>query len=471
MKRLAIFIYILCSLFLIPVHAQEKYSVVLERSKQLSPYEAIYLLMDYQYWHPEYSNIYYQLGNLTYDLLPTRDPLHHYQELNTLLYQSRLFYGNCLHFAKDQKLQGWQYAELANGQKRIEYEVLDQYVRPRLAEVKRQQTACDSIHRSFVRLSERYNRCQTLFSGFLTRYTREKTAHLMLQPEERKLLQTLKQVADSLETDISSFRSALALQPVKGYEPVFRKEEIILYRLDGLTHTDFLQNDIALWDYSGWVKRFMDEQRDIYERLYTDMEREQEQLLSQIRRYEAGRPVSGNIDISLIGRCDRLGLQNTRVDSIRAMQQTVLNMTAEQAVTKSAAPKTIREMIPLLQIAAERRNATQDSAVAMMKKHLIKLAEPLRIQQPSTYTSPISGEVMHYTALPGEQVHSLLPDTKGFRCVITDETGMTGVLALNYNLFIERRLQQFPGELPLLFTKIPGNLWALITDKNVYFIP
>ena len=72
----------LCSLFLSPLQAQEKYSVVLEQSKQLSPYEAIYLLMDYQYWHPEYSNIYYQLGNLTYDLLHTRDPLHHYRELS-----------------------------------------------------------------------------------------------------------------------------------------------------------------------------------------------------------------------------------------------------------------------------------------------------------------------------------------------------------------------------------------------------
>ena len=134
---------VICALILFPTKAQEKYSVVLEQARNLSPYEAIYLLMDYQYWHPEYSNIYYQLGNLCYDLLPTRDPLHHYSELSTLLYQSRLFYGNCLHFAKDQKLPGWQYAELAQGQKRIEYPVLEQYIRPRLEEVKRLQKVVD----------------------------------------------------------------------------------------------------------------------------------------------------------------------------------------------------------------------------------------------------------------------------------------------------------------------------------------
>ena len=43
--------------------AQEKYSVVLERTKTLSPYEAIYVLMDYQYWKPELPAVYYELGN------------------------------------------------------------------------------------------------------------------------------------------------------------------------------------------------------------------------------------------------------------------------------------------------------------------------------------------------------------------------------------------------------------------------
>ena len=118
-EKIYIVIVVLCTLFLAPVRAQEKYNVVLEKSKQLSPYEAIYLMMDYQAWKPELACVYYELGNLCYGLLPTRDPLHHYEELSTLLYQSRLFYGNCLHFGKDQKLLGWQYSEIANDQKRI----------------------------------------------------------------------------------------------------------------------------------------------------------------------------------------------------------------------------------------------------------------------------------------------------------------------------------------------------------------
>ena len=256
MKK-SVIIIIFGFLFASSLKAQEKYSVVLEQAQGMSPYEAIYLLMDYQYWHPEYASIYYHLGNLCYGLIPSRDPLHHYSELNTLLYQSKLFYGNCLHFAKDQKLPGWQYAELADGQKRIEYATLEQFVRPRIEEIKRLQTACDSIHFSFIRMSERYNRCQTLFHQFLDRYTREKSAHLHLLPEERLLLEALRLAADSLDADIAAYQTALNLQDIPSYSPRFHKEPITLYRLDGLTYTDFLQNDIAIWDYSKWASIFL----------------------------------------------------------------------------------------------------------------------------------------------------------------------------------------------------------------------
>ena len=460
----------LCSLWIVPARAQEKYSVVLEQAKNLSPYEAIYLLMDYQYWHPEYSNIYYQLGNLTYDLLPTRDPLHHYAELNSLLYRSRLFYGNCLHFAKDQKLLGWQYAELAQGQKRIEYETLEQYVRPRLEEVKRQQIACDSIHRSFVRMSERYNRCQTLFTDLLNRYTREKTAHLQLQPEERQLLLSLRQAADSLDLDIAAYQGALTLQEILGYHPVFRKEPIVLYRLDGLTYTDFLQNDIALWDYSQWVTNFLNEQQEVYERLYADLTREEEQLAAQLRRYEAGRPISGHVDAALIGRCARLELRSEKVDSVHAMQEAVLNGAAEQQIAQSVAPKTVREMIPMLQIAAARRTAAPDSALRQMNRHLIEMAKPLYAQMQAVYTHPITGETIRFDTMTGERVHCLLPDDTGYRCVMTDETNALCVLVLRYDMSVVRKPLRQADEQPLVFTKIPGKLWALITDKNVYWI-
>lgn len=465
MRKISILIVVACAS--VCVLAQEKYSVVLERTKTLSPYEAIYELMDYQYWKPELPAVYYELGNRCYSLLPTRDPLHHYTELSTLLYQSRLFYGNCLHFAKEQKLPGWQYSEIAEGQKRIEYATLEAYVRPRLQEVARQQIACDSIYHTFCRMSDRYNRCLTLFSTFLGAYTREKTAHLKLQATEREMLVELQREADLLETDIKAFKQALALQPVSGYDPVFRKEEIVLYRLDGLTYTDFLQNNIALWDYSRWVSRFLNEQTEVYERLYADIDRENAQLSDQVARYAAGERISGAFDASLSGRCERLELSTPRIDSIRTMQQTIRHAYAEQMIAQSTAPQSIREFQSVLQIAASVYGDTKDSALTLMTAHLIQMAQPLRVQQTPNYIHPVSGETIRYTAYAGEQVHCLLPDGDGYRCVVSDENS-TRVMLLDRELETIRVATRAVNEKPLVYTRIPGNRWVLITDQNVY---
>ena len=466
MKKITILIIVACAS--VYASAQEKYSVVLERSKTLSPYEAIFELMDYQYWKPELPAVYYELGNRCYDLLPTRDPLHHYTELCTLLYQSRLFYGNCLHFAKEQKLPGWQYSEIANGQKKIEYAALEAYVRPRLKDIERQKEACDSIYHTFCRMSDRYNRCLTLFSTFLGAYTREKTAHLQLQPEEREMLLNLQREADSLEADIAAFQQALALQPINGYSPVFRKEEIVLYRLDGLTYTDFLQNNIAIWDYSKWVSRFLDEQTEVYEQLYADIDREYAQLSEQLARYEAGQTISGHFDGSLSGRSERLEYSSPRIDSIRIMQQTIRHAAAEQLIAQSATPMSIREIRPILQIAASVYGETPDSALSQIKAHLIRMAQPLSIQHAPTYIHPVTGETIRYTAYAGEQVHCLLPDENGYRCVLSDENG-TRVLCLNRDKEVTRMVIQAPNEKPLVYTRIPGNRWVLITNQNLYF--
>ena len=76
---------------------------------------------------------------------------------------------------------------------------------------------------------------------------------------------------------------------------------------------------------------------------------------------------------------------------------------------------------------------------------------------------------MRYTPEAGEKVQSLTPDDKNFRCVVYDEQG-TRVLILSRDMTIQRVALQADGEQPLVCTKIPGGQWALVTDKNLYFL-
>ena len=240
-----------------------------------------------------------------------------------------------------------------------------------------------------------------------------------------------------------------------------------MYRLDGLTHTDFLQNDIPLWNYSQWVSRFLEEQSTVYERLYSDLDKEMQQLSSQIARFQVGRTISGQIDESLTGRCKRLGLQNGKVDSIRVMQEQVQHCYAAQSIAQAKAPQSIREFIPMLQIAAQNYSSEPDSAQRQIAAELIRMATPLSIQQQAVYIHPVTGEAIQYTPAEGEKVLCLIPDNKGFRCVVYSEEE-TRVLYLFRDLSEQRAAKRIAGEKPLIYSKIPGNKWVLITNKNYY---
>ena len=461
--------------------AQEKYSVVLERAQQLTPYEAIYLLMDYQQDFPQQANVYYRLGNLHYDMLPSRNALYHYDEYNELLYRSRLFYGNCLHFAKDQKLVGWQYAEIAKGEKKIDYAALEAYLRPRLNEVARRQTACDSIHNSFYRLVEQYNHCQQLYNRFLTQYTREKTAHLQLTAQQRAELEQLADEAASLESLIQAYRGALRLEPLEGYDPQFRWVPIELYRLDGLTATDFLKNDVALWDYNSWVARFLNEQTQVYERLYSDVDKEYTRLTAAVRRYRAGQPVSDRTDETVIGRCTRLELNTPQVQAVANMQALVQLGAAEQQVAQTTALNNLRELVPVLQqlLRAEQTRtrvtdpsytATADSAVLLLHEQVIRLARPLSLVQQPKHISPVNGEETQYTPEQNERVLALLVTNNGWLAsLVNEQTHQTLVVALDYTMQVRKTLLTLSDEQPIVLTTLPDNRWALITDQAIHW--
>ena len=81
--------------------AGQKLSEVLHQADEMSPYVAMYYLRDIQQLFTEEPKIYAKLGDIVYPLVDTKDPITDYHERKNLLYSARLYYGNCLHFAKD----------------------------------------------------------------------------------------------------------------------------------------------------------------------------------------------------------------------------------------------------------------------------------------------------------------------------------------------------------------------------------
>lgn len=229
-----------------------------------------------------------------------------------------------------------------------------------------------------------YNRCRQTYTSFLEHYTREKIAHSQLNTTDEQLLHRLQNSADSMPEYIHAFEKALSLQPIPNYQPHFSIQPIELYRLDGMSASNFLQSEIVLWDYSAWVHHFLFVQKEQYERLYRNVEDEYRQLIQQINAYRAGQLITGEMDATLPGQCRQLEYNGEQAVALEDMQRVVALAHDEQTIAAMAQPQNIKELMPTLRLMdewekvkfGERYQAVADSARTRMREHVQRLKSP-----------------------------------------------------------------------------------------------
>lgn len=241
----------------------QKLNDVLRQADALAPDMAMYYLRDMQQLFTDEPKIYAKLGDLAYQISTVKDPLTDYQERKRLLYSARLYYGNCLHFAADKS----QYAALPQ----------------RIQNIKQQEQETDSIYTRFNRLVNNYNECIALFTRIMNQHTQEKMAHLLFSAHDSLLLDSLRTLSATIPQRIDAYQEVQNNRTAH-----FVWLPIDLYRLDGLTYSNFLETDIALWDYHSWTQQFATTHRDIYEQLYRDMQTDNisNRLLNQLQQID-----------------------------------------------------------------------------------------------------------------------------------------------------------------------------------------
>lgn len=265
----------------------DEYSDLILSISNKQPYEASFLLKQYQETNPSFGNVYYQMGKIFYEMIPTAHPLYDFSEISLYMYNARLYFGNCLYYANADEINKYlqYYSDISTNRKSLTYEELSSVLKEKIAKIKTSEQNLKSLYDSFYTMVDRYNHCTSLFSQFNKQYIKIKNAHLLISEEDRQLLTDLELNSDTLKTFISDFQKALKSYPIEGYEPKFTFQLIDFYRLDGLTSSDFLQNDIRLWDYSSWVKTFLSENKKQIEPWRKDMNKEQKRLASLSRKW------------------------------------------------------------------------------------------------------------------------------------------------------------------------------------------
>lgn len=283
--------YIVCTLMciiMVSSYGQEKFNEELEAIQHMTAHQAIYRLEQYQLAHPWFAGVYYHLGKANEELLPNIHPILNYEFLGRTLYNARVYYGNCIHYAQNSPLKNEDFVGLPKKGKHIEYADIVTFSRQKLDYIKQTKVLVENLYACYYRMVERYSECRRMFTNFCELYPGEKQAHLQLQPNDIALLNHLTNQFDSLQMDIQAFESALAEYPIKNYHPKFIFNDIKLYRLDGLTHTNFMDSTIHLWDYGTFAKQFLQTQHNDYLTYYHTIRKEYQAIENATQQIRNG---------------------------------------------------------------------------------------------------------------------------------------------------------------------------------------
>lgn len=284
--------YIVCTwMCLVPIGmcGQEQFDEQLAAIGQMTQEQALYQLEQYQLQYPQFAGVYYHLGKHSEELLATIHPILNYDYLSRVLYNARVYYGNCIHYAQNSSLKDEDFVGIPTQGKKIAYEDIVRFAREKMNRVKQIKTQVDNLYNNYNRMVERYSVCRRMFTEFCELYPSEKQAHLRLQQQDVALLNQLAMQFDSLRLDIKAFENSLQQYPIEGYHPTFIYNKIQLYRLDGLTQTNFMESAIPLWNYGEFAKQFLTKQSDEYDTYYQAIEHEYRCIDDAIHKVKNGK--------------------------------------------------------------------------------------------------------------------------------------------------------------------------------------
>lgn len=253
MKKIITLLVVLSATMLM---AQPNYKYILAHMPEFSDGEALYRLKEYQTYYPKQAHPYYLMANIHYRTFAKEHPLLNYPELSSAIYNMILYYGNCSHFIHDESIKKEWYQETAVDGK-VSEETIVAFTQQRLNEAKELRTKVDELHTSYLQLVQDYDSCLMEMSVLSQHYEGEKEAQLLIDDQDMALLNQMIRRARQLPAEIDRYKKALDAYPIQGYQPQFTFRPINHFRMEGMTTSDFLQNEVLLWDFKAWGENFL----------------------------------------------------------------------------------------------------------------------------------------------------------------------------------------------------------------------
>jgi hypothetical protein len=233
---------------------KDVYKIVEEKSKE----EAYSLLLVYQKQDPFFANTYLQLGMLAQFWSKDYDALTNIRDVEFFIYNTNLYYGLALskidqkEIRKNEKL--YLNIERFRGRDKVEYDEIRSFIQEQIDANNEYERNVRIVTRLFNSSIGHYNNCIRIFKEINTSNNKIKDIYLTANAAFISKLKELENSFDSAIYYLQNYQTAIKNYPIKNYNQKYKLLPIETYRLHGLTGSDFLKDEIPIWNYGLWVK-------------------------------------------------------------------------------------------------------------------------------------------------------------------------------------------------------------------------
>ncbi len=284
-----LFLLLLCNISAASsrIKYDDVYKVVLSGDKE----RAYTLLLAYQKQNPEFANAYFQLGIIAKEWAFDFDPYKEFYYTKLFIYNTKLYFNLAKLYMKDEKNKNRSYyknAPIIPKGKKLKISDIEEYIDAQAAEIKDYEKHVTEIINFYNKSSSFYNECVSLFMKINSDYAKIKNIYLSDDPQLVEDMQKLESNFDSTLVYFKLYKEALSEYPLKNYNQNYHLKDIVTYRLDGLTYSGFLNNDIPLWNYKKWVENVRQVKNNMIKSNRSDIVNQDALIKQKINELENG---------------------------------------------------------------------------------------------------------------------------------------------------------------------------------------
>ena len=232
---------------------QDVFDVVLKKDNE----KAYTLLLAFQKQDPDFANTYFQLGIIAKQWAKDFNPFTEFEYTKHFIYNTKLYFNLAKLKLKDEKKKNrnlYSNIEIATENKKFSVEEIIKFIEEQVKEIEIYEENVIQIITYFNKSSDKYNECVDIFMNFNREYSKINNIYLTEEEEFVSKIEKLESNFDSTLFYFEQYKTAINKYPVAGYDQKYTLKDIITYRLDGLTNSNFLEDEFLLWNYKKWVQ-------------------------------------------------------------------------------------------------------------------------------------------------------------------------------------------------------------------------